>query len=83
VGVEWRPEHRLIACAARPGGVAAAVTEAGLMADQDLARAKGVSVRAVRRRVSDPLPRSGLHEVAQQQPEAYARRLTRVLKPND
>ena len=46
VGVERRPVDGLIACAARPGGVPAAVTEAGLMADQDLARAKGVAVRA-------------------------------------
>ena len=36
VGVERRPVHRLIACAACPGGVPAAVTEAGLMPDEDL-----------------------------------------------
>jgi len=65
VGVEWRAVHGLVACAARPGGVPAAVAEAGLMADQDLARAKGVAVRAARRRVGDPLSVRGLYEFAQ------------------
>ena len=35
--VERRPVHRLIACAARPRGVAAAVAEAALAADEELA----------------------------------------------
>jgi hypothetical protein len=39
VGVERRPVHRLIACAARPGGVPATVTEASLMTHQHLADA--------------------------------------------
>ena len=38
--VERRPVHRLIACAARPRGVAAAVAEASLAADEDLADAE-------------------------------------------
>ena len=41
MGVERRPVHRLIAGAARPGGVPAAVAEAGLMADEDLVRGRG------------------------------------------
>jgi hypothetical protein len=49
VGVERRPVHRLIACAARPGRVSAAVTEAGLVADEDLARAERVTIRAAPR----------------------------------
>ena len=40
MGVERRPVHRLIAGAARPRGVAAAVPEAGLMTDEDLAGAE-------------------------------------------
>jgi hypothetical protein len=46
VGVERRPVHRLIACAARPRGVPTAA-EAGLMTYQHLAWAKTVSARAV------------------------------------
>jgi hypothetical protein len=34
VSVERWPVDRLVACAAGPGGVPAAVTEAGLMADE-------------------------------------------------
>jgi hypothetical protein len=44
VGVERRPVHRGIARAARPGGMAAAVTEAGLIPDEDLAWTKSVAV---------------------------------------
>ena len=65
VRVEWRPVHRLVARAAGPGGVAAAVPEAGLMADEDLAGAEAVPVRASRRRVGDPLPGRGLYQLAQ------------------
>jgi hypothetical protein len=45
VGVERRTVHRLIARPAGPGGVAAAVAEAGLMAYQHLIRAERVSER--------------------------------------
>jgi hypothetical protein len=45
--------------------VAAAVSEAGLMADEDLAGAEGVPVRASRRRVGDPLTGRGLHQLTQ------------------
>jgi hypothetical protein len=65
VGVERRPIHRRIALAARPCGVPAAVAEAGLMADEDLAWAKSVPVRATRRRLRDPFPGSRLHQLAQ------------------
>ena len=44
VSVERWPVDRLVACAAGPGGVPAAVTEAGLMADENGAGAEGVSV---------------------------------------
>ena len=39
MGVERRPVHSLVAGAARPSRVAAAVTEAGLVTDMDLAGA--------------------------------------------
>lgn len=42
MGVERRPVHGLVACVAGPGGVAAAVTEASLMAYQHLVRAEYV-----------------------------------------
>jgi hypothetical protein len=45
VGVEWRPEHRLIACAVGPCGVSATVTETSLMAHEDLSGAERVPVR--------------------------------------
>jgi hypothetical protein len=48
VGVERRPVNRLIAGAAMPAGVsAAAVTEAGDVADEDLIRAERVPVGAL------------------------------------
>ena len=43
---------------------AAAVSEAGLMADQDLARRESVAAGAARRRVGDPRPGRRLHQVA-------------------
>ena len=76
----WRNllnQYRRIACAARPGGVPAAMTEAGLMADQDLARAKGVTIRASRRRVDDPLPVRRLYQLAQHSTEHMLRRRMR------
>ena len=65
MGVERRPVHGLIAGSARPGGVAAAVTEAGLMTHEDLAGAERVSVGAARRRVGDPLPGRGLNKITE------------------
>ena len=41
--VQRRPVHRLIATAARPGGVTAAVPEAHLVADEDLPWGRGGS----------------------------------------
>ena len=55
---------RLIACEAGPGGVSAAVPEAGLMADENLSGTEWVSVGAARRRVGDPPPDRRLHQVA-------------------
>ena len=46
VGVEGRPVHRLIACAATPCGVPAAVTQAGLMPHQHFAGAEWAPVGA-------------------------------------
>jgi hypothetical protein len=63
--VEGWPVHRLIACAARPGGVPATVTETSLMPHQHLSRPESVAVRASGRRVGDPLPAAVLHEFAQ------------------
>ena len=65
MGVEWRSIHRQIARTARPCGAAAAVTETRLVADQHLAGAEGVPVGASRRGMGDPLPGSGLHQIAQ------------------
>ena len=45
--------------------MAAAEPEARLMADEDLAGAERMSVRATRRRVGDPLPGRGLYQLAQ------------------
>ena len=44
MGVDWRPVHRLIATAARPGGVSAAVAEARDVPNEDLVRAERVAV---------------------------------------
>ena len=60
VSVERRPVHRLIACAARPGGVSAAVAKASLMPDKHFAGAEGVAVGASARWVGDPQPGRGL-----------------------
>ena len=65
VGVERRPEHRLIACAASPSGVPAAVPEAGLMTNEDLTGAELVAVGESRRWVGDPLPGRCLDQLAQ------------------
>jgi hypothetical protein len=65
------PVHRLIAGAARPGRMPAAVTEASLITHQSLVRAELVAVRAVRRWPSDPRAHGGLHEVAQRLAIAY------------
>jgi len=64
VSVEWWSVHRLVACAAGPSRVAAAVTEAGLVTDMDLAGAECVSVWPARRRVGDPLAVGRLHQIA-------------------
>ena len=61
MNVERRPEHRRIAGAARPGGMPAAVTEAGLVTDEDSARAERVAIGASRGWVGDPLPTRGLN----------------------
>ena len=65
MGVERWPVHRLIACAAGPCGVSAAVAETGLMPYEDLVGSECVSVRAMRGRVGDPVPGRRLHELAQ------------------
>ena len=59
--VERRPVRRLIALAACPGGVPAAVTEAGDMSDEDLVRAEGVPVGAAGWWLGYPLP-SGISD---------------------
>jgi hypothetical protein len=45
--------------------VTAAVAEAGLMANEDLAGAECMSARASRRRVCDPLPGRGLNKITE------------------
>jgi hypothetical protein len=57
VGVErWWPEHRLVACQARPGGVPAAVAEAGLMSYEDLVGAEGMAAWATHGWLGNPRP---------------------------
>ena len=63
--VQGRPVHGLVACAACPCGVPTTVTKARLMPDQYLAGTKPVAAWASRRRVGDPLPGRGLHQLAQ------------------
>ena len=65
MGVERRPIHHGIAGSAGPGGVSAAVAEAGLMPDQNFAGAEHMPVGAPRRWAGDPLPARGLHQLAQ------------------
>jgi len=60
VSIQRWPERRRVAFPARPGGVAAAVAKASLMADQTRIRTESVTVGATRRRVDDPLPGRGL-----------------------
>ena len=59
--VEWRAVHRLVACAARPGGVSAAVAEAGLVTYQHVTGAEGVPVGAAGWWLGYPLP-SGISD---------------------
>jgi hypothetical protein len=61
MSVDRRPVHHLVACAAGPGGVPAAVTEASLVADQHVAGAESVAVGAAGWWVGDPLPGRGLY----------------------
>ena len=63
--IERRPVDGVIACAAGPCCVGAAVSEAGLMTDQDFTGSELVPVGASRRRVGDPLPGRGLYQLAQ------------------
>jgi hypothetical protein len=67
VRVERRPVHRQIARTARPCGVSAAVSEARLVTDEDLAGAEArlMADGASRRRVGDSLPGRRLHQLAQ------------------
>jgi hypothetical protein len=65
VDVEWRPVHRLVTRAAGRRSVPAAVTETRLTTDQDLVGAEGMPVGAASRWVGDPLPRRGLHQLAE------------------
>jgi hypothetical protein len=71
MNVEWRPVHRLVACAACPCGVSTAMSQAGNMSDEHLSRAECVPVRAPCWRVDDPLPGRGLHQFAQHKSQAY------------
>jgi hypothetical protein len=77
VGVERRPVHGLVASSAGPGGVSAAVPEAGLMPDENFACAEVVPVGAASRWVGDPLPSRGLHQLAQHSTEHILRRAMR------
>ena len=61
MSIERWPEHRLVAHAAGPGGVSAAVAEAGLMPYENGAGAEGVSVGASGGWLGDPLPARGLN----------------------
>ena len=65
VSVQGWSVNRVITCAARPGGVPAAVAEAGLMADEHFTGAEVVPVGTACRWVNDPLPGCRRHEIAQ------------------
>jgi len=65
VCVQRRPIHHRIAGSAVPPGVPAAVAEASDMPDEDLVRAKTVSVRAAARRAGHPLAIRRLNKIAQ------------------
>ena len=56
MGVEGRPVDRLVACAAGPCGVPAAVAQARLVAHQHLVWAEYVTVGAVGGWLGYPLP---------------------------
>ena len=72
--VEWWPIHHGVAGSAVPGAVsAAAVTLAGDVPDEDLVGAERMPVRATHRRVGDPLPSRGLHQLAQHAPKPKPR----------
>ena len=59
------PVNRVVALPAGPGSVSTAVTETGLMAYKNFAGTEAVTVGTVARRVGDPLPGRGLHQLAQ------------------
>ena len=63
MGVYRRSVHHLIAYAAGPGGVPAAVAETGLMSHQDLVRPRALG--AMRGRVGDPISGRFSYELAQ------------------
>ena len=83
VRVERRPVHRLVACAAGPGGVSAAVAEAGLVPDQHLVGSEDVPVGASARRVGDPLPTGGLYQLAQHRSPLVHAVLNSVVRVQD
>ena len=77
VGVEHRPVDSLVARAARPGCVSAAVPEASVMAYWDFTGAEGVTIGAAGRRAGHPLAVRRLHQVAQHSTEHILRRRMR------
>jgi hypothetical protein len=64
VSVERRPEHRLIARAARPRGVPAAVPKAGLVTHEHRAGAKVVAAWAMHGWSGDPMPAAIPNQIA-------------------
>ena len=67
--VHRRPVHRLVACAARPSGVAATVTKARLMPHQHLVGTECVPVLAAGRWMRNPLAGGCLHQFTQHNSE--------------
>jgi hypothetical protein len=64
VNVQRRAVHRLVACAACPGGVSAAVAKASEVADQHLVGAESVAIGAAGGWLCYPLPVGRSDELA-------------------
>ena len=66
LGVQRRLVHHRVTGSAMPAGVSStAVSEAGDVSDEDLIRSERVPIRAAGWWSGDPLPGSGLHQLAQ------------------
>jgi hypothetical protein len=77
MGVERWPVHRLVACATRPRRVPAAVAEAGLVTNEDLAGVSAGGDRGVHALASTVAPERGPRR--EEDTERNARRIKSIL----